>query len=234
MYAESLLLVLSVLVYSLARRQHYLWAAVCVSLASVTRINGWLLVVIPLIELLSLRPASWVKKDLAITLISSVSLIAYCLFLWATRGSPVAFLVTQAEDMRRCITWPFLPVLDSLRTLLTGYGGYEHNWLMRAVSALDLAAMGLLVGCALLAMRWLRPSLAGYAVVGTIFLSVSHGPYTLGVMAVSRYILTIFPMYIVLGIVFARVGKWARPLWLGSAILLFALAMWFGSGRWIS
>lgn len=233
-YAESLLLLWSVLVYSLARRQLYFWAAMCVSLASLTRITGWLLVIIPLVELLSLRPDRWLRRSIGVLVIASASLTAYCLLLWVTRGSPLAFLTTQAETMKRSITWPFLPMIDSLRALLTGYGGFEHNWLMRVVSAFDLSTMSLLIVCTILSLRWLRPSLATYAVLSTLFLSVSHGPYSLGVLSNCRYILTIFPAFIILGILLERTGKWKWPLWWASGLMLIILTMWFGSGRWIS
>jgi len=233
-YTESLFLLFSVLVYWFSVRKQYALAALFVSAASLTRINGLLLVVIPLVEILLSRPArSWVRSVVT-GFISGIGLCFYGLYLWITQGSPIAFILTQQENMRRSITWPWQTLGDSLTVVVFGYGGLRDNWFMRAVSVQDLLAISLFIGCTILAFFLVRRSLAAYLFVGTLMLTVSHGPYILGVFAASRYVLGLFPGFVVLGILLNRTQRLKWAVWAVWAITLFFLTGWFATGRWVA
>jgi hypothetical protein len=71
---------------------------------------------------------------------------------------------------------------------------------MRVVSAEDLLAALLFIGCTTLAFFFIKKSLFIYSVVAILVLLASHGPHTLGLWSMSRYVLGLFPGFIVLGI----------------------------------
>lgn len=233
-YAEGLFLLFAVLVYWFSVRKQYVLAGLFVTGASLTRINGLLLAAIPLAEVLLNRPSHWGKHVIETGFASGAGLGLYGLYLWLTQGSPVAFVTTQQELMKRSIAWPWQTVFDGLAVVVSGRGGFQNNWFMRAVSAFDLLAISLFVGCAILAFFLVRTSLATYSVVTVLALLLAHGPSTLGVLAVSRYVLGIFPGFIVLGILLDRIQRLKWALWTIWSVALFFLTGWFASGRWVA
>jgi hypothetical protein len=234
-YSESLFLLFSVLVCWFSVRRQYILAALFVTMVSLTRINGLLLIVIPLVEILARRPTRWWWRGAATGFISGVGLSLYGLYSWKTQGSPIAFILTQQEYMDRSIAWPWQTLLDSLAVVVAGYGELQDNWFMRAVSVQDLLAISLFIGCMILAFFLIRRrSLVAYLFAGTLMLTVSHGPHVLGVFAASRYVLGLFPGFIVLGILLGRVQRLKWVVWAASAVILFFLTGWFASGRWVA
>lgn len=233
-YTESLFLLFSVLVYWCAARQRYLLAGACAAAASLTRINGLVLAIIPLVEIWLQRPPRRWPRLIGAGLLSGAGLGLYCAYLWATQGSPLAFIQAQQEFMKRSIAWPWRPVLDSLGVVVAGYGGFRDNWFMRVVSLQDLLAIGLFCACAALAFGRIRPSLAIYSAAALLLLLVSHGPYTLGVYAMSRYVLGIFPGFVVIALLLGRAPRLRWLIWALMAALLCGLTAWFASGRWVA
>lgn len=233
-YTESLFLLFSVLVYWFSVRKQYVLAGLFVSAASLTRINGLLLVVIPMVEILLDRSSRFWGRGVVTGFISGVGLSLYGLYLWITQGSPVAFILTQRETMDRSIAWPWQTLSDSLAVIVSGYGGLRDNWFMRVVSLQDLLAISLFIGCTIWAFFLVRKSLAAYLFVGVLMLLASHGPHVLGVFAVSRYVLGLFPGFIVLGVLLGRAQRLKWVIWSASAVFLFFLTGWFATGRWVA
>ncbi len=233
-YAESLFLLFSVLVYWFSVRKQYIAAGVFVAVASLTRITGLLLIVIPLTEiLLNERPRVW-RQIVATSFTSGMGLSFYGSYLWLSQGSPVAFVLTQQGSMKRWIAWPWQTIFDSLAVIICGRGGFQANWFMRVVSVQDLLATLLFAGCTLMAFFLLRESLVVYSVVAMLALLVAHGPYTLGVYAMSRYVLGLFPGFIVLGILLSRMKRLKWGIWAVWTVILFFLTWWFANGRWVA
>jgi len=80
-YSESLFLLFSILVYFFSKRGYYGLVGLHVSLASLTRIYGFLLFLIPLVDILRTKPRhQWVQLGKTITL-SGAGLALYMLYL---------------------------------------------------------------------------------------------------------------------------------------------------------
>jgi hypothetical protein len=234
-YTESLFLLFSVLVYRFSSRGQYFWTGAFVGLASLTRINGFLLAAIPLFDIVSKRPARLWLRLITTSLISGLGLSLYMIYLWLTQGSPLAFLAVQQTVMKRSITFPGWLLLDSFAVIIWGHGGFADNWFVRLILVPDSLAFLLFAACAVLAFFILRPtSLTVYLALAVFLLSVSHGPHTLGAYAMSRYVLPLFPAFIVLGILLERLPRLKWILWAVSAIAQAFLTLWFGSGRWVA
>ncbi len=234
-YTESLFLLLAVLVYFFSARKQYLYAGLCVSLASITRIPGILLIVIPLIEIGVNKPPRWRWWGLMTGLLSSVGLIFYGGYMWLTQGNPFTFLITEQIYMKRSLTWPGKSLLDALGVILWGYGGFEHNRLMRMIMLQDFLALSLFFACAVLSIFLLkRKSLIIYFWLVILMLLVSHGPFTLGVYAMARYVLLLFPGFMVMGLLLARLPRLKWLVWAVSGTGLMFLTLWFGTGHWVA
>jgi hypothetical protein len=73
-----------------------------------------------------------------------------------------------------------------------------------------------------------------YFCAATLLLMMSHGPYTLGVYAMARYVLVLFPGFMAIGILLTRHPRVRRPAWALSAALLVFETAWFAAGRWVA
>jgi Mannosyltransferase (PIG-V) len=241
LYTESLFLLLFALTYWFSRRQKFLWAACCVGLAALTRINGIVLGIIPVIELLQRTnlKTEWRNPRLWLTLIgigaiSIVGVIALVIYFKVTLNLPFAFIEQQRILMKRTPDWPWMSLLDQIRMVLFGYGGFEANKFMRVIGVLDLSALLLFIGLTALSFRRVRFSLAVYCVASLVVILSSHGPGTMGVYAASRYMLQLFPCFVVMALVLLQ-RTWLRRLtWAAFGALLIFLTVWFASGRWVA
>jgi hypothetical protein len=248
LYTESLFLLFFALTYWLSRRQKFFWAACCVGLAALLRINGVVLGIIPVVELLRAGAAGdaslrillkrintpLVLKLIGIGLISIVGLIALIIYFKITLDLPFAFIEQQRILMKRTPNFPWNSLIDHIRMVLTGYGGFEDNKFMRAIGVLDLSALLLFIWLTVLSFRKVRLSLAVYCAASLIVILSSHGPGSMGAYAASRYMLQLFPCFVVMALLFVQ-RTWLRRLaWVGFGALLVFLTVWFASGRWVA
>ena len=244
LYTESLFLLLFALTYGFSRRQKFLLAACCVGLAALLRINGIVLGIIPVIELLQSTnrtnlKTQWRSPRLWFTLIgigaiSVIGVIALVIYFKITLDLPFAFIEQQRILMKRTPDWPWMSLLDQVRMVLFGYGGFETNKFMRVIGVLDLSALLLFIGLTVLSFRRVRFSLAAYCVASLVVILSSHGPGTMGVYAASRYMLQLFPCFVVMALLLLH-RTWQRRLtWAGFGALLIFLTVWFASGRWVA
>ncbi len=93
-YAEGLFVLLTALVFYLAHKKTYGWAFIIAGLASITRIQGCLLFVIPLIEIIRYHLRTCYRYLPAFVL-SLLPMAAFMLYLNNTCGEPFAFIKIQ-------------------------------------------------------------------------------------------------------------------------------------------
>jgi len=234
-YTESLFLFLSIIVYYLTQRKKWKLAALSCFLASITRDNGFLVTVIIAIEFLYSTKIN--KKSLisafVLCLPGIIGFISYHAFLGIIFGDPLLSIHVHENVGKRFITWPWISILDTIELAVLGKG-VEGNWFWRLVGWQELAFTGLFSLLAILGWKLLRPSLAAYLSLSLIVFTASHGPYGMGLMSVPRYVLPLFPGFIVMAI-FLRHHRYLRWIVLtGSALLLLWYTFWFGSGRWVA
>lgn len=234
-YTESLFLLLSALAYFLAQRQRWGIAALVCSLAGVSRYNGFLVAIIPIAEILTQR--GFHRKSLAqATLMGLAGLLgfaSYQAYQWIAFDDPLlSFHVVQNEIWRRFVTWPWVSIWDTIQLAVFGKG-VEGNWFWRLVGWQELAFTGLFFLLAVLAWKKLRPSLALYLTLSLILYTASHGPYGMGLMSMPRYVLPLFPGFLVMAMLL-RDRPWRWIVLAGSGLLLLWYTFWFGSGRWVA
>jgi hypothetical protein len=92
----------------------------------------------------------------------------------------------------------------------------------------------LFIWLTVLSFRKVRLSLAVYCAASLIVILSSHGPGSMGAYAASRYMLQLFPCFVVMALLFVQ-RTWLRRLaWVGFGALLVFLTVWFASGRWVA
>jgi Gpi18-like mannosyltransferase len=117
-YAEGLFVLLTALVFYFSHKKQYSWALIIAGLASVTRIQGCLLFVIPGIEIITHHLRSCYKFIPAF-LVSLLPMAALMLHLNATCGEPLAFIKIQ-HAWGSTATYPLQGIINLFTVKLVG------------------------------------------------------------------------------------------------------------------
>jgi len=204
-YTESLFLFFTVATMFYARRRWWLLAAAFGLLASATRnigvlmwglvmwewlrINGWRITAIH-------RRASWVAlgkgvwrhwDQVLVIAIIPFGLILYMMFLRNNFGSPTAFIEVQSAWNRENVG-PIVILFNDIKRVLDVQ---VKQWYF----VLFFNVLSSLFGLAMVPFVWRRLG-EGYALYVLIFLLV---PLASSTGSVPRYLLPLFPIFIVLG-----------------------------------
>lgn len=233
-YSEALFLLLTVLAYGLARKRQWVWAAVVCLVAGLSRTNGFLVAVLVAVEYLSQHHfdrRSWFSSFLLLAA-GVAGLVLFQIYLWLTFGDLLHTLTVQRE-WGRYITWPWITVWDTLKVALTGQGVGEY-WFWHLVAWEELLFAAFFLIATIASWRLLRLSCAAYLTLTFILYASSYGPpYATALFGMPRYVVPLFPIFIVMAIVLqGRTWLWA--VLLASTMLLAAFTLWFGSGHWVS
>jgi hypothetical protein len=221
-YSESLYLLLTVGSLLACRRGNWLTAGVLGGLAALSRPVG-IVIVIPLgVEALlawranrdGLGRSSW--RPLVGIALPGLFLLGWMAYLGSQLGDPLAFLHAQ-DRWDRDVGPPWDTVIaffDGRMTLATGF---------HSLTDLAFTIVGL-VG-AVLAWRWLRPSYALY------FAAMLLVPLMTGsLVSMPRFVLVMFPMYLVLAILGRRPGVHETLLVVGmglGGVYMALYAQWY-------
>ncbi len=212
-YTESLFLALAMGAYLAARRGSWLSAGILAALATLTRLQGSILLLPLALELfLTQRQLlSRLRIWLALAL-PPATLLLYILFIRLNTG--VAFpwepLSSAQGGWHLSFGWPWEGFFRDIQAVFAdpSVGSLLSFKLLDPLSAL------LFLGCTLLAFRRLNLPLAAFLLV--MWLSsvtkLNADGYT---TSVSRYMLALFPAFIVLAI---EAAHWPRPVRSGAAI----------------
>lgn len=221
-YTESLFLFVSVAAVYAVRQRQWGWATVFGILASATRFVGVLLVAFALFEWLrahDIRLTSFTKRSgwvrlahavrsdvgtLLLIALMPLGLVSYMVYLHVQFGDALAFWTAQPA-FGRVAVGPVAVITNALSSLSVGPGSSGLRLL------LDLSALVAGVGVTLAIARRLGMS---YAVYSGLSLLV---PLFSGLGSMSRYLLVVFPVFMML-------GSWGRhPLVDRSLLILFAV-----------
>ncbi len=218
-YTEPLFLALAAWSALRARRADWVGAGVLGLLAALTRLPGVLLLPALLLELRG-RPHS--PRMLALALIL-VGPLVYAGINWLAYGDALFFIGVQ-RDVFRVETIPPWQALASLFAAASS-PRTEPGWL--TIYLAPLLALGLLAATVIWALLSPRGRL-GYAVYAglslLVFASMSWP------ISVPRYILGVFPMFLMLGgLARSRIGAAVLVV---ASIFLGLLTTEFALGRW--
>jgi Gpi18-like mannosyltransferase len=224
-YSESLFLLLVVLTFFLLEKRKWLWAALAVSLASITRLQG-----IFLIPILVFWPFTKIKngeKDkllliLASLLISSLGLVFFVSYNQIKFGNGLAFLAAHLQGWGRNFNLVFPEHLRAINLLF-------------GLKKIDFGIFDLLrITNFILSLIWILFLPAVYKSLGIFYTLFSFLgiviPFANSLWSMERFLMVVFPVFIVLAklkeryflpllIVFCTfLGLWASLFFLGYPV----------------
>ncbi len=216
-YAESLFLALSLATFLLIRKERYDWAGFLAALATLTRPFGALLVILLLLEWWRRRHHSrwgW-------TAVGGVALALglYMLFCYGLFGDALAFVHRQGR-WRGAMGPPGLAFVRWWQAGPTIHGAHG--------SVIEFVMAVLYLGALPAAFRRLRPSLAWYLAACVAV------PLCSTLWSFGRIASTFFPIYLLVGMVWADDSPALQRLWVtvGGAGAAMAMA-YFAAGWWV-
>lgn len=229
-YSESVFLLLLVLSFYNARKQHFFLASLMALLLSITRPIG-LLIIPALLYELYLQKKSIKNYLLPITcylLLIPTGLIFYSLYSYFKWHDPLFFLHAQAMLQNgRTVTgfiFPLQTVWRYIKILMT-VSRRQFEWY---IALLELGSF-LFAGCLLLAswFKKIRPSYLIFSILAFLVPVVS-GTFS----GLPRYVLVLFPIFIAL----AQIkNKWLKIGYIALGLILqFVLLLFFSRGFFIA
>lgn len=216
-YSEGLFFMLSLASFYLFKRKKYIWASIFTSLAGATRPMGIALVIIHIFYVLKNVNR---KKARFCILIAPLGFLCYMLFVFSKTGDPFYFIWAQSH-WDRVFALPWNGFVGTVAALTLP----EYRQSFNLFFELIFAIFG--IGLALRSCRFLP---AHYCFYG--LLSVVIPLFTATLMSVPRFLLVVFPIFIVL-------AKINNPYWnffyrIVSIMLLSIFATVFINGYWVS
>jgi Gpi18-like mannosyltransferase len=208
-YTESLFLLLSVMAAYYAYQRQWLWAATCGALCAATRSFGVLIWIVVMAEWLSThgwtvstmrQPMAWKNLreairtrfwTLLVICLIPLGLLAYMLYLVATFNDPIAFWTTQSA-------WGFSnigPVAIIVRDI-----GRVTRGELPYFTYLNIVAFLVVLGLCIPIGRQLGAGYVVYTLLSVLLPMFSRTE------SMIRYILVLFPVFMVAGL-------WGRQVW---------------------
>ncbi len=216
-YSESLFLLLTIGAFAGLRARIWWLAGLLGCAATLDKAAGALLLLPFAVEfLLALRRRAARWWDIAWSALIPAAAGIYSAYFWLQHRDPLAYVHAQAY-WGRTIQAPWAVVTDSIGEVLHTSGSHAIAW---THLALNLAAVLAFAGLAVAALRRLPLSYGLYSVAIVLFFLTFSVSLTLGnsgaayaLQGDGRYVLTMFPAFLVL-------GDWARRSWLHEAFLV--------------
>ncbi|MEO9169835.1 MAG: mannosyltransferase family protein [Candidatus Baltobacteraceae bacterium] len=208
-YTESLFFMLTIASFYYMR-SHRWWIAGAIGLfASMTRVEGVLLIVPFFIEWLSQYKGSYALgvRQLAASALIPLGLAVYMAYLWVLRGDPLYFSHVQIH-WNRHFAPPWVSLIGAFDKL-----GHATEALTVANQSLEIAFTLLMIGVLICGWKSLRLSYVAY-----MSLSILVPMSTSSLMSMPRFALVLFPM-------FAILARWGERPWVNNLILAFSLPL---------
>ncbi len=216
-YSESLFLALSLATFLLVRQDCFGWAALSAGLATLTRPFGALLVILLLMEWWRRRHSTrWGWAAIGGV---ALALGLYMLFCYGLFGDALAFIHRQGR-WRGAMVFPGYALIRWWQAGPTIHGAHG--------SGIEMVMAILYLGALPAAFRRLRPSLAWY-LAACVAVPLSSTLWSFG-----RIASTFFPIYLLIGMVWAEERPTLLRFWvgMGGAGAMVAMA-YFAAGWWV-
>lgn len=237
LYTESLFVALAAAAFFYARQRNWPAALALAALLPVTRVMG--LAIIPALvwewwqdrrERGARGPATLLERRTLALPVLGVPLGLFMLFVWWRFGDPLAFttLVQQSWDRRMTLPWGTIAIgLDVLAQV-------PDSRYVKAIAWLDVGSIVLVL--ALLPLLWRRLGLSYAVFVGVIFVVATWTSLDpakgLPTASIGRYLMTAFPIFLVLGDLGRR--RWLHyPLLIVFAALFGPVAIYYFANIWV-
>ena len=206
-YSESLFLFLVVSSFYYFRKEKIVRAVIFAGLASGTRLAGLALSLALIFQIVSFG----INKKNRIILFAPLGFIIYCIYLFNTTGDPFYFLAAESSNWQRTLSIPGVSFWQTLK---------NQNYIELAFGIFG-------VGMILRSLRFLP---AVYSVYG--LLSILLPVATSSLVSMPRFLLPIFPIFILLSML--KNPKAIFFIQLIFILFLSAFCILFINGFWVS
>lgn len=232
-YTEGLFFLLAVAAFYSARKGNFFLAGVLTALASATKIIGILLVPALVLEWLIQkrhRASRFYLTDALGLIVAPLGLFLYMFFLWGKTGNAFVFYeqVSSFGQQRAGqfvllpqVFWRYIKILATLPQLDILY-----------LTALVEMVVGLLVAGFIVwgILKRIRTSYLLFLFLG-YFLPTLTGSFS----SLPRYVLSLFPLFILFGLFLASRGRIFKMLSLAVSVILLAVeTALFIRGYWVA
>lgn len=216
-YSESLFLFLTVATFYFLRQKKLFWATVAAIMVGATRFVGLAVILGFLLEIqisLGFNKKNWY------VLFAPLGFLSFCLYLYLNTGDPFYFLTAESH-WQRTLSLPGLNFWQAIKGLINP-GSFSSN--PNVVLDLTFAIFGL--GLTFRSLRFMPISYSVYSLI-----SIAIPLFTPTLSSIPRFILPIFPIFIVLALVKNEYVKLFYQII--SLMLLSILSVLFISGYWV-
>ena len=220
-YTESLFLLLTILSFYYARRKNWLGASIAAAFAGASRVSGVLIPVALLVEFFAQKPKG---KDLRRLWYFSIMLLGPTLYLlinYFLFSSPFHFLEVQRSHWFHAISSPFSNFARAFDAMFWRDLG-EGIMLGFMQILFVLLALALII----ISFAKVRLSYFVYTVISVLFITLPSFW-----ISIPRYVLVIFPLFIVMAILSEKKAIYGTIIVFSVALLGLFLSFYV-RGQW--
>lgn len=218
-YTESFFLLLVVCTFLFLRKKKFFWATIFAALSSATRLSG-LAVVASLI--LSVLFTEGINKRNWYIIFAPLGFLLYCLYLYNQKGDPFYFISAQSHFWNGGLVLPGAAFVFAFKQLLIP-GFIVNNFRCLLDFAFTLFAL-------ITVWKISRKLSLDYAIYSIISLALPLFSPTIA--AIPRYLITIFPIFIILGL---QKNYYLSLVYQFICLMLLSVyAILFFNGFWVS
>lgn len=217
-YSEGLFFLLTIAAFYFLRQNKLFWATAALALVSAARLVGLAAVAAFWIDILTrqgLNRKNW------FTLLAPLGFVLYAIFLYQQTGDPFYF-ITAENHWQRTLSTPGVGFREALKNISDGGLSAENFNIF-----LDLIFAIFGAGFAIRTFRFLPTSYAVYSL-----LSVSIPLFTPTLTSIPRFLLPVFPIFILVALIKNRYVSLFFQV-VSIAILTIFTAL-FVAGYWVS
>ncbi len=225
-YSEGLFLLLAILSFYFARKKKWFFSVICAMLLMTTRFVGVAILPALLYEFLTSNKVSLQK--LALFLVAPLGLFAYSLFNFYKWNNFLYFIQAQGElgnnrSVNSIVLFP--QTIFRYFKILSTVPINSYDWM---IALLELGSF--IFAGSLLYFAWKKKIRTSYLIFAGVNFAIITATGTFS--GLPRYILTLFPIFMVLALVTNKILKVTYVLI--SPILLFLLLMLFSRGYFVA
>jgi Gpi18-like mannosyltransferase len=200
-YTESLFLMLCLIVFLALQQERFWLAGLCGFFAVLTRSQG-ILLVIPFLIVAYLwfrsRTTTWSERLHAggSLLLLPLGVVTFVIYLWLVWKDPLAFSTQEAISWHRVLTFPLISLVEGIQALL-----HPSTLVLFLLNLVDIGSVLGVLTILIIGWRHIPLHYSTFSLVMILFsLSYPQGNNVEPLTAIPRYLLVVFPVFLILAV----------------------------------